>query len=142
MRCQVGNNIEEIVTFTRTVADKSFKINDFLRCKVRNSITVNRFSRLRCNNYKESNKEFLTGKKIKQKSLHKHFLKNGHHGFEDVGICLIDKTNASDHHKREYYWMRTLKTIAPFGLNTEEIYCAVYTITHFSSVLLLLIFLI
>ena len=41
---------------------------------------------------------------------------------EDVSICLIDKTDPSDPYKREYYWMRTLKTIAPFGLNIEETY--------------------
>ena len=31
-------------------------------------------------------------------------------------ICLIDKnkTDPSDHYKREYYCMRTLKTIALF----------------------------
>ena len=32
--------------------------------------------------------------------------------------------------------MKTLKTIAPFGFNTEETYQAVYTITPFSSDLL------
>ena len=60
---------------------------------------------------------------LKQKFLHEHFLKDDHHGFEkDVIICLIDKTQSSDPHKREYYWMRTLKTLAPFGLNTEDTY--------------------
>ena len=51
------------------------------------------------------------------------FLKKDHHGFEkDVSICLIDKTQSSDPHKREYYWIRTLKTLAPFGFNTEDTY--------------------
>ena len=78
--------------------------------------TVDRF-RLRWNNYKESDRKFLRGEEIKQKSLHEHFLIE-----EDVSICLFDKTDPSDPHEREYYWMRTLKTIAPFGLNTEETY--------------------
>ena len=66
---------------------------------------------------------FLRGEEIKQKFLHEHFLKDDHHGFEkDVSIYLIDKTQSSDPHKREYYWMRTLKTLAPFGLNTEDTY--------------------
>ena len=38
--------------------------------------------------------------------------------------------------RNEYYWMKTLKTIIPFGLNTKETYLEVYTITRFSSVLL------
>ena len=82
--------------------------------------TVARF-RLRGNNYKESDRKFLRSEEIKQKSLHEHFLSDSHQSFEeDVSISLIDKTDPSESHKREYYWMRTLKTIAPFGLNTEE----------------------
>ena len=53
--------------------------------------TVDRF-RLRWNNYKESDRKFLRGEEIKQKSLHDHFLSDGHQSFEtDVSICLIDK---------------------------------------------------
>ena len=37
-----------------------------------------------------------------------------------VSICLIDKIDPSNPYKKEYYWMRTLKTITPFGLNTKE----------------------
>ena len=44
------------------------------------------------------------GEEIKQKSLHQHFLSDSHQSFEeDVNICLIDKTDPSDPHKREYY---------------------------------------
>ena len=137
MRCLVCSNIEETDTFTSTVTRESFKINRHLCCNDKCLIylltckvckkqytgkTVDRF-RLRWNNYKESDRKFLRGEEIKQKSLHEHFLSDSHQSFEeDVSICLIDKTDPSDPHKREYYWMRTLKTIAPFGLNTEETY--------------------
>ena len=84
--------------------------------------TVDKF-RLRWNNYKESDRYFSNGKEIKQKFLHEHFSKDGHPRFEDdVSICLIDKTQPSDPHKREHYWMRTLKTLALLGLNTEDAY--------------------
>ena len=96
--------------------------------------TVDRF-RSRWNDYKESDRKLLRSEEIKQKSLHQHFLSEGHQSFEDeVSICVIDKTDPSDPHKKEYYWMRALKTISPFGLNTEETYWAVNTITCFSSV--------
>ena len=76
--------------------------------------TVHRV-RLRWNNYKGSDRKFLMGEEIKQKSLHEHFLSDSHQSFkEDVSICLIDNTDPSDPHKREYYWMRILKTIVPF----------------------------
>ena len=149
LRCLLCNNIEETDTFTGTVTGESFKINHHLCCKDKCLIylltckvckkqyagkTVDRF-RLRWNNYKESDRKFLRGEKIKQKSLHEHFLSYSHQSFEeDVSICLIDKTDPSDPHKREHYWMRTLKTIAPFGLDTEETYWEVYTITCFTSV--------
>ena len=58
--------------------------------------------------------------------MHEHFLRDGHESFkEDVSICLIDKTNPSECHRRDYYWMRTLKTIMLFEHNTEETYWTV-----------------
>ena len=124
LRCLVCNNIEESGTFTSTVTVESFKVNHhpccndkcliyILTCKVfkkqYTGKTVDRF-RLRWNNYKESDRKFLRGEEIKQKSLYGHFLSDSHQSFEeDVSICLIDKTDPSDPHKREYYWMRTLK---------------------------------
>ena len=57
---------------------------------------------------------------VKQKFLQSHLLQDGHKGFlEDVEIRLIDKTQGSDPTKREYYRMRTLKTLYPDGLNIE-----------------------
>ena len=44
----------------------------------------------------------------------------GHQSFEEnVSICLIDKADPSDPPKRDYYWMRTLKVVAHFGV-TEQ----------------------
>ena len=37
-------------------------------------------------------------------------------------VTLIDKTQASEPTKREYYWMRTLKASYPDGLNLESDY--------------------
>ena len=50
-----------------------------------------------------------------------HFKSEGHSGFlGNVSITLIDKTDCKDPKRRENYWMRTLKTYAPFGLNIED----------------------
>ena len=38
----------------------------------------------------------------------------------NVSITLTDKTDGKDPKRRENYWMRTLKTYAPFGLNIED----------------------
>ena len=49
-----------------------------------------------------------------QEHLYRHFSSPGHTGFlNDVSVTLIDKTDGSDPKKREHYWMKTLKTMAP-----------------------------
>ena len=56
-----------------------------------------------------------------QEHLYKHFKSERHSGFRhDVSVILIDKADCSNSTKRETYWMRTLKTIAPYGLNVEN----------------------
>ena len=60
---------------------------------------------------------------VKQKSWQSYFLQDDHKSFlEDVEVRLIDKTQGSHPNKREYYWMRTLKTFYPNGLNSERDY--------------------
>ena len=47
---------------------------------------------------------------VKQQFLQIPFLQRDHQGFrKDVNVRLIDKTQASDPTKKEFYWMRTLK---------------------------------
>ena len=38
----------------------------------------------------------------------------------DVSVTLIDKIDGSDPKKRRDYWMKTLKTMVPYGLYTED----------------------
>ena len=86
--------------------------------------TFDRF-RSRWNNYKTDARKAAGGNiaSCKQKFLQNHFLQDDHHGFlGDVEVTLIDKTQASDPTKREYYWMATLKTLYPDGLNLESDY--------------------
>ena len=56
-----------------------------------------------------------------QEHLYKYFESELHSGFPDeFSVILIGKTYGSNPTKRETYWMRTLKTIAPNGLNVEN----------------------
>ena len=61
-------------------------------------------------------------KKIQmQEKLYRHFLSEGHAGFlHNISVTLIDKTDGSNPTERENYWMRTLKTLEPYGLNVEN----------------------
>ena len=52
---------------------------------------------------------------------YRHFSSPDHRGFiDDVSVTLIDKTDGSDPKKQEDYWMKTLKTMAPYGLSIED----------------------
>ena len=56
-----------------------------------------------------------------QEYLWKHFESECNLGFSDnVSVILTNRTDGSNPAKRETYWMRTLKTIAPCGLNVEN----------------------
>ena len=77
--------------------------------------------RSRWTNYKSEGRKFDRNEKCMQEYLYSHFESEGHNGFlEDVSIALIDKTDGSDPKKRETFWMHTLKTLAPYGLNVED----------------------
>ena len=55
-----------------------------------------------------------------QEHLFEYFKSEGHSGFlGNVSITLIDKTDGKDP-KGENYWIRTLKTYTPCGLNIED----------------------
>ena len=82
----------------------------------------------------------LRGEKIKQNFLREQFLKDGQQWFEeDVSIYLIDKTDNSEPHKREYYWTRTLKTIAPLDLTPKKHTAQYVPLCAFSSVVIVYI---
>ena len=56
-----------------------------------------------------------------QRHLYEHFNLPGHSGFlNDVSVILIDKTDPKDPTKRQDFWIQTLKTKAPLGLNIED----------------------
>ena len=54
-----------------------------------------------------------------QPELFEYFAANNHNCFlTDSCITLIDKTDDSEPTRREEYWRKVLKTVAPYGLNT------------------------
>ena len=66
---------------------------------------------------------------VKQKFLQSHFLQDEHESFlENVDVRLIDNKQGSDTTSREYYWMRTLKTLYPDGLNLGAIVSYLYVL--------------
>ena len=74
----------------------------------------------RWNNYKSNNRNNARNEVCMQEHLFEHLKSEGHSGFlGNVSIILIVKTDGKNPKRRENYWMRTLKTYAPFGLIIE-----------------------
>ena len=95
-----------------------------LKCKVCNNQyvgeTTDAFLQRR-SNYKDNDRKFQRNESCMQQHLYEHFYSKGHNGFlGNVSISLIDKTDGFQPKKRDNYWTRTLKTLAPLGLNVEN----------------------
>ena len=53
-----------------------------------------------------------------QGHLYKHFQREGYKGFlNEASVTFIDKTDGKDPKNRERFWIRTWKTMKPYGLN-------------------------
>ena len=75
----------------------------------------------RWNNYKSNDRNNARNEACMQEHLFEHLKSEGHSGFlGNVSIILIVKTDGKNPKRRENYWMRTLKTYAPFGLIIED----------------------
>ena len=137
--CQVCTSVQVTDTFSSFVTKSSYKINHNFNCNNKCLIyllscktcgeqytgkTVGKF-RSRWNNYKTDARKAASGsiESCKQQFLQNHSLQDDHHGsLKDVEVTSFDKTQASDSTTREYYWMRTLKTLYSDGLNLESDY--------------------
>ena len=74
--------------------------------------------RSRWNNYKSNDKKYLVGNPYMHEHIFEHFNSEGHTGFlENVSVIFIDKTDSQNPEKSENYWIYTLKTMVPWGLN-------------------------
>ena len=91
------------------------------KCKKQYTGQTTDHLRSRGNNCKSKSRSFDRGEQCMQEHLYKYFESELHSGFPDeFSVILIGKTYGSNPTKRETYWMRTLKTIAPNGLNVEN----------------------
>ena len=136
-RCETSCNIKQTHTFESFMTKKVYQINHsfncdgkclihLFSCKVCGSwyvgSTVDRFQP-RWSNYKSCQRHAADGGTTNQNYFHQHFLSDGHNGLmNDCEFIFKDKTDFSDPTRREFFWMRVLKTIAPSGLNIDEGY--------------------
>ena len=74
----------------------------------------------RCQDYEDKARKFERREHCMQRHLCEHFNLSGHSVFlNDLSVTLIDETDPKDPTKLEDYWIHTLKTKAPLGLNVE-----------------------
>ena len=111
---------------------QKYKINHLLHCndKCLNYLLFNKVCGLQylgstndkfcfpSNNYKENDKKALRGEEHAPPEVFEHFAADNDNCFlNDCSIELIDKTHGSNPTRREWYWRKLLKTVAPSGLN-------------------------
>ena len=78
--------------------------------------------RFRWSNYKSNCRIHQRDETCMQQHLYEEFSSSNHNCFiSDVSVTFIDKADPFDPLKREDHWRSTLKTMARFGLNIEEI---------------------
>ena len=132
-RCQVCLSISKTCTFESSQTKQKYKINHHSNCNDKCLIyllsckgcdlqyvgsTTDKF-RLGWNNYKEHDRKSLRGEEHVQSELSEHFDNdNNNCSLNNCTIALTDKTDGSDPTRREEYWRKVLKTVAPYGLNT------------------------
>ena len=131
----VSDYVTGTPTFTSKATQNTYKINHQINCRKKCLVylltcnkcfkqyirpTVDKF-RWRWNNYKSNDRKFQRLEPCMQVLLFSHFSMAVHNGFlNDVSITFIDKTDPSDPLRREDYWRQALKTMALYGLNTED----------------------
>ena len=130
---QVTDTFSSFVTKSASKINRNFNCNSkcliyFLSCKTCGKQYTSKTGdkhRIRWSNYKTDAWKAASDniESCKQQFLQNHFLQDDNHGFlEDIEVTLVEKTQASDPTKREYYWMRTLKTLYLDGLYLESDY--------------------
>ena len=130
-RCQVWKSIN--VTRACFTSKKTWKINDSFECNHKCVIYLLGFKscgkqyvgnntdrfKSRQNNYESDVRKAESGnmENVKQK-----FLQSQEGFLNDLELRLIDETHASDPSKREFQWIRTLRSLHPGSLNIESEY--------------------
>ena len=132
---QVSKTVVKTDTFQSFVDKTVYKINHrficsdkcrvyLLSCKVcgqqYTGQTVDEF-RYRWNNYKGNDIKSLSGGEHKQAGFFAHFQSLDHNYFlEDTEITFIKKTDPPHPARRMEFWIDTLKTCYPLGLNNID----------------------
>ena len=77
--------------------------------------------RSRWNNYKDNTRKFDRKESCLQDTYANIFRGRVKKVFlNEASVTCIDKADEKDPEKRERYWMRTLKTMEPYGLNIAD----------------------
>ena len=131
-QCQVCQSISETDTFTFSNDGNTYKINHKFDCNEKCLIyltackkcfkqyvgqTVDAFKSL-WNNHKDNARNYERGQHCIQKHLYELFDLSGHTNFiQDVRVTLLKKNDRRNPTEIEDYWIYTLQTKAPIGLD-------------------------
>ena len=135
-RCQIDAVLHLGDKFTNFDGSQTFEINHRLSCNSENVIylltcngcgkkyvgsTITAFN-LRFNQYKSNINLYGKGRRgFKQEKLISHFFTEGHTGsYKDISVQIIDFCDPNKQEEREDFWITTLNTRVPYGLNIRK----------------------
>ena len=125
----LGNKFKSSVTKKEYKINFNFNCNSenviyLLTCKVCNiqyvGTTITRF-RDRFNQYKSNINLYSQGRRgLMQERVISHFFEQNHnHTYLDIEVQVIDHCDPNDKERREEFWIFTLQTLQPNGLNVK-----------------------
>ena len=134
-RCQICNFVEEGKSFTDSLGNRKYVINYEFDCDSNGVVylikckrcgkqyigsTINTF-RTHFNNHKSSLNRYGRGQRnILGKHLYSLFFGDGHEGFSDLVMKIIDKMDTRGPMARESFWVHKLNTFLPYRLNLQD----------------------
>ena len=145
---QVCINVTESNTFSSSVDKKEYVVNHSFNCNDKCIIvylfTCNKCKmqyvgnavddfHLRWNNYKDNDRKYLR----KESCINNTYLSTSQARVTIVfwmtsPLSWLIKLIPKDHNKQEHYWRRTLKAMAPQGLNVEDDWFLQFWFTYIS----------
>ena len=127
-RCKTCAHIKTGVTFRSSTTNKEFRVKATADCRTKNVVYLIECAKCSIQYVGETENALrvrLTGHRsdISHRRLDKpvaHHFNQPHHSLKDLTIMIIEKIHREDANFRklkESYWIETIKTLSPNGLN-------------------------
>ena len=130
-RCKTCAHVRTGTDFTSAATGKKFSARVSATCKTSNIIYLIQCRKCKMQYVGETENPLhlrMNGhrsdyyRRLPDKPVARHFFNTPGHTFEDVSVMIIEQLHSADSMRRKFresYWIYTLRTLTPHGLNLE-----------------------